>query len=130
MPKRGALIVDDTPLNIKLLAVLMTAHGYEVKTAESAEHALVVLDTFRPAVVLLDLRLPGMDGLTLARQLRASARDRDLVIIAVTASAMKGDEEIAVAAGCDGYITKPVDTRTFPGRVAEIVAQRAASAPR
>jgi CheY-like chemotaxis protein len=76
--------------------------------------------------MLLDLRLPGMDGLALTRKLRATAEYRDLTIIAVTASAMKGDEAVAIAAGCDAYVTKPVDTRSFPATVAAVLARREA----
>jgi len=124
MAKPRALIVDDVALNVKLLALLMAANGYEIATAESAEAALDVLPTFLPRLLLLDLRLPGMDGLALTRQLRASAEFRDLTIIAVTASAMNGDEAVAIAAGCDAYVTKPVDTRAFPGTVAAVLERR------
>ena len=112
------LVVDDNPTNLKLIAYLLQAKGYQVRTAVDAESALQEVETCRPALILMDLQLPGMDGLELTRRLKASADTRAIVIIAVTAYAMKGDEERARAAGCDGYIPKPVDTRALPRIVA------------
>jgi CheY-like chemotaxis protein len=123
MPGEPILIVDDNPTNLKLLMYLLTAKGYEARTANDAEEALVMLQSFRPRLVLLDLQLPGMDGLTLARTLRADPTTRNLVIVAVTAHAMKGDEEAAIEAGCDGFVTKPIDTRDLPRRIAEYMAR-------
>lgn len=119
-----ALIVDDAPLNLKLLSVLLAGNGYAVKTAASAEEALTVLETYQPKLLVVDIRLPGMDGLALVRMLRAQPRYQQMCIVAVTASAMKGDEEVALAAGCDSYITKPVDTRTLPDHLAECMTRR------
>ncbi|CAN5912156.1 response regulator [soil metagenome] len=118
------LIVDDTEMNRKLLQVLLGAKGYRVSTASSAEDALVELARTPPVLMLLDLRLPGMSGLALARKLRSDPTYADLVIIAVTANAMKGDEEDALAAGCDAYITKPINTRSFPALIATHLAGR------
>jgi len=112
------LVVDDNPTNLKLMAYLLQAKGYDVRTAPDAESALDVVRAEPPALILMDLQLPGMDGLELTRQLKASPAFRDIVIIAVTAYAMKGDEERARAAGCDGYVPKPVDTRALPRLVA------------
>lgn len=120
------LIVDDAPLNLKLLSVLLGAHKYAVRTCETAEQALDILEGYLPQLLIVDLRLPGMDGLTLVRTLRAQPRYRDLVVVAVTASAMKGDEDVALAAGCDSYITKPIDTRTLPAHLAECLRRRRA----
>lgn len=108
------LIVDDNAINLKLIRVLLAKEGYETRTANDANDALAVLETFSPRLILMDLQLPGMDGLQLTRQLKADPRTKDIVIVAVTAYAMKGDEEKSKAAGCDGYITKPIDTRTMP----------------
>jgi CheY-like chemotaxis protein len=108
------LIVDDNASNTKLLAFLLTSKGYEVRIAASAPEALAVLDAFHPRLILMDIQLPGMDGLTLTRQLKADPRTSGIVIIAATAYAMKGDAERARDAGCDGYITKPIDTRRLP----------------
>jgi CheY-like chemotaxis protein len=116
------LIVDDNETNLKLLKYLLATHGYAIRTAEDAEQALAILATYRPAAIMLDLQLPGMDGLTLARKLRAQPAHRDVVIVAVTAHAMKGEEQRALAAGCDAFITKPIDTRALPGRLAGLLA--------
>ena len=108
------LIVDDNAVNLKLTKVLLAKEGYDVKTAMDAEEALKVLETFKPRLILMDLQLPGMDGLTLTRRLKAAPETQDIAIVALTAYAMKGDEEKALAAGCDGYITKPIDTQALP----------------
>jgi len=113
------LVVDDNPTNLKLIAYLLQAKGYDVRTAIDAETALEVVEDARPALILMDLQLPGMDGLELTRRLKSSEKTRDIIVIAVTAYAMKGDEERARAAGCDGYIPKPVDTRALPRIVAK-----------
>jgi CheY-like chemotaxis protein len=118
------LVVDDTEMNLKLLTVLLTAHGYRTETAASAEEALPLLANKAFALLLLDLTLPGMDGLTFTRTLRRDPAFADLLIIAVTANAMKGDMEIALAAGCNAYVTKPIDTRAFPGFIADEIAKR------
>lgn len=110
----SVLIVDDNPGNMKLLSYLLVRHGYEVRTATDAEEALQVLRDFHPRLVLMDLQMPKIDGFELTRRLRAAPPYPGMIILAVTASAMKGDREKALAAGCDGYVTKPVDTRKLP----------------
>jgi len=112
------LIVDDNPANLKLARVLLTGEGFEARTALNAEEALVLLREFRPKLILMDIQLPGMDGLELTRRLKSDPSTRDIVILALTAYAMKGDEERAREAGCDGYVTKPIDTRALPGVLA------------
>ncbi len=121
------LIVDDNPTNLKLVAYLMQARGYDVSTALDAEAARAAIALSKPAVVLMDLQLPGIDGLELTRQLRADPATRDILIIAVTAYAMKGDQDKAFAAGCDDYVTKPIDTRALPETVARHLERRASS---
>jgi CheY-like chemotaxis protein len=112
------LIVDDNPTNLKLVAYLVKAQGYEVQTAGDAEAALVSIAEHRPRLILMDLQLPGIDGLELTRQLKADPATQDIKIVAVTAYAMKGDQEKALAAGCDDYVTKPIDTRALPEVIA------------
>ena len=112
------LIVDDNPLNVKLVRVVLLTSGYDVRTCADAESALEALQSFRPDAILMDIQLPGMDGLELTRRLKANPETRDITIIALTAYAMKGDEEKARAAGCDGYLTKPIDTAVFPSLLA------------
>jgi len=112
------LVVDDNPANARLISFLLEKRGYDVRTAIDAREALQLLDGFRPRLIMMDLQLPGMDGLELTRRLKADEKTREIVVIALTAYAMKGDEERAREAGCDGYITKPIDTRSLPDVVA------------
>ena len=119
MPSDPLLIVDDNPQNLKLARLLLSAEGYDARTAIDAEHALAVLADFKPRLILMDIQLPGMDGLELTRRLKAKPETQKIVIVALTAYAMKGDEEKARAAGCDGYIAKPIDVRTLPHAVAQ-----------
>jgi CheY-like chemotaxis protein len=112
------LIVDDNPTNLKLVAYLVKANGYEVDTAGDADAAVAAIAAHRPRVILMDLQLPGVDGLELTRKLKADPATREISIIAVTAYAMKGDQEKAFEAGCDDYVTKPIDTRALPQLIA------------
>ena len=118
------LIVDDNPANLKLARVLLVREGYEVCTAGDAEEALAVLDTFQAELILMDLQMPGMDGFELTSRLKASPAREKTIILALTAYAMKGDEARALAAGCDGYIAKPIDTRLLPGIIARHLEAR------
>jgi CheY-like chemotaxis protein len=123
------LIVDDNATNLKLVAYLMKANGYDVETALDAESAIEAIRLRRPQVVLMDIQLPGIDGLELTRRLKANPETREIVIIAVTAYAMKGDQDKALAAGCDDYITKPIDTRQLPETIARHLARRHPEVP-
>ena len=114
MANKSILIVDDNPVNSKLIRVLLTGEGYEVHTAGDAEAALRVLAGLNPDLILMDVQLPGIDGLELTRRLKADPATRGIKILGLTAYAMKGDKEKILAAGCDGYIAKPIDTRTLP----------------
>jgi CheY-like chemotaxis protein len=116
--KARVLVVDDNPQNLKLARILLAGDGYDVQTAVDAEDALRVLEAFTPSLVLMDLQLPGMDGFALTRLLKADPAHRDLIVVALTAYAMKGDEERARAAGCNGYIAKPIDTDSLLLKVA------------
>lgn len=118
MTKRAILVVDDNAVNARLIAMTLELAGFDVACAGDATSALAAITTRRPRLILMDLQLPGMDGLTLARSLKADPATSDIAIVAVTAYAMKGDEERALAAGCDGYIAKPIDTRALAGVVA------------
>jgi CheY-like chemotaxis protein len=122
MAAEPILIVDDNPQNLKLARVLLVSEGFDVRTAVDAEDALRVLTVFNPRLILMDLQLPGMDGLELTRRLKNDPARRDILIIALTAYAMKGDEAKAIAAGCDGYVTKPIDTDAFPRVVRDYLA--------
>ena len=129
MPNEAILIVDDNAANLKLARLLLTAEGHDARTAIDAEQALKLLETFKPGLILMDIQLPGMDGLTLTQKLKADPATRAIVIVALTAYAMKGDEERARAAGCDGYIAKPIDVNTLPMQVRQYLAEARAGAP-
>jgi CheY-like chemotaxis protein len=118
------LIVDDTPVNLKLTRILLVNEGYTVLTASSAEEALELLRSYHPRLILADIQLPGIDGLEMTRRIKLDERTRDIAVVALTAFAMKGDEQKAVDAGCDGYITKPIDTRTLGGRIRQLLQRR------
>jgi CheY-like chemotaxis protein len=117
------LIVDDSPTNTKLVSFLLAKRGYEVKCANGAEQALEVLCTFRPTLILMDIQMPGIDGFELTRHLKADPEMRGIIIVAMTACAMKGDEQRVRDAGCDGYLVKPIDTRTLPEVIAGYVSR-------
>ena len=116
------LIVDDTPVNLKLTRILLVNEGYKVMTAASAEEALELLRSYHPQLILADIQLPGIDGLEMTRRIKKDERTRDITVVALTAFAMKGDEQKAVEAGCDGYITKPIDTRSLGSRIRQLLA--------
>jgi two-component system, cell cycle response regulator DivK len=111
------LIVDDNALNIELVSFVLGAAGFEVASALDAEQALAQLPVFNPTLVLMDIQMPGMDGLELTRRLKADAATKHIVVVAFTAYAMKGDETRLREAGCDGYISKPIDVARFASQV-------------
>jgi CheY-like chemotaxis protein len=117
------LIVDDNPQNLKLAKVILLSEGYDVKTAIDTEDALRLLESFTPALILMDLQLPRMNGLELTRHIKANPARRGITIIALTAYAMKGDHDRALAAGCDGYMSKPIDTNALATMVAEYISR-------
>jgi len=106
--------VDDNEMNVKLLRWLLEKHGYVVHTASDAQTAREGIRAAHPQLVLMDIQLPDIDGLQLTREFKADPGLRSIPIVAVTSYAMKGDRQRALAAGCDGYITKPIDTKQFP----------------
>lgn len=116
-------MVDDNPSNVKLATFVLQARGFEVRQAINAEQAMVELTTFPPQLILMDVQLPGTDGLTLTRLLKADPRTSGMVIIAFTAYAMQGDKQKALDAGCDGYLTKPIDTQTFAAQVSAFLTR-------
>src|SRR5689334_22479761 len=125
MSAESVLVIDDTPVNLKLTRILLVNEGYKVMTAATAEEALELLRGFHPDLMLSDIQLPGIDGLELTRRVKANPDWQDICVVALTAFAMKGDEQKAIQAGCDGYITKPIDTRALGGRVREYLDRRA-----
>jgi two-component system, cell cycle response regulator DivK len=123
--RESVLIVDDNPMNMKLIRVLLTGEGYDVRTAGDAPEALAVLQHWRPRLILMDIQLPGIDGLELTRRLKSDPSTKHIIIIGLTAYAMKGDEERILAAGCDHYIAKPINTRTLPHLIAALIETKA-----
>jgi CheY-like chemotaxis protein len=126
MPHEAILVVDDAPVNLKLTGILLRKEGYDVHSAVDAEQALDLLESFHPDLMLVDIQLPGMDGLELTRRIKRDDRTRNIVVVALTACAMKGDDEKAFRAGCDGYITKPIETVTLASRIRGYLDRRRA----
>ena len=118
------LVVDDNPTNLKLAGDLLELEDFEVRRAADAESALEMIRKWHPGLILMDVALPGMDGLTLTQVLKQDPDTANIVIVALTAFAMKGDHEKILAAGCDTYITKPINTRNFPGHVKKILTDK------
>lgn len=114
MAGESVLIVDDNEMNVKLLRWLLQKNGYVVHTASDARSARDVVRAVRPRLVLMDIQLPDIDGLQLTREFKADPELKEIPVVAVTSYAMKGDRQKSLDAGCDGYITKPIDTRQFP----------------
>lgn len=119
------LVVDDNVANLKLVSFVLAARGFEVLSAGDTAAARSIIDRERLDLVLMDVQLPGVDGLTFTRELRKNAATRELIVIAFTAYAMRGDEQKALDAGCNGYLTKPIDTRKFAEQVAAFLPVRA-----
>ncbi len=119
--KEKILIVEDTPVNMELVTDLLEVAGYQIIQAETAETGIERAQAEHPDLILMDISLPGMGGLTAAGILKQDQLTKDIPIIALTSHAMKDDEERIMASGCDGYITKPIDTREFPKTVASFI---------
>jgi CheY-like chemotaxis protein len=112
------LIVEDDSMNMELARDVLESSGYQVCGVDSAAEALQVLKEALPDLILMDIQLPGLDGLELTRTLKQDPRKKDIIVVAMTAHAMKGDQERILEAGCSGYIAKPIDTRELCREVA------------
>lgn len=121
MADETILVVEDNPLNLELVTDILEAKGYRVLKAMSGADAIALVQESLPDLILMDIQLPGLDGLTATGILKDNEKTRRVPIIALTAHAMRGDEEKAHEAGCDGYISKPINTREFPSQVREIL---------
>ena len=119
------LVVEDNEANQLLTAALLEREGYRVELATSSDQASRVLGDRRPDLILMDVQLPGEDGLSFTRRLRADPLTAAIPIVALTALAMSGDQERTLAAGCNGYIAKPIDTRTFAVDIRRYLARPA-----
>jgi len=111
------LVVDDNELNLKLAQQILTVDGYQVTAAARGQQAIEMACTHRPDLILLDIRLPDIDGLEVLRRLRSLPETKDVLIVAMTAQAMPDEIDRFVAAGCDGYIQKPISIQSFRAEV-------------
>ena len=117
------LIVEDNPVNLRLAQFLLEKHGFTVRKAGSGPECLKAMTEELPDIVLMDIQLPGEDGLAVTRKIRSDPRMARVVIVALTAHAMAGDREKILGAGCDGYIPKPVDPQGLANEVARYLQQ-------
>ena len=129
MTARRVLIVDDNAMNVDLVSYVLSADGVQVESALDANQAAARIAAQPPDLILMDIQLPGVDGLELTRRLKADPATRHIVILALTAYAMKGDEARMRAAGCDGYIAKPIDVATFASQVRAWLESPTGTAP-
>ncbi|HEY2321661.1 MAG TPA: response regulator [Thermoanaerobaculia bacterium] len=113
--QRTVLVVEDNDMNMQLVEYLLEEGGYAIVKATSGEEALALTrsETQRPDLILMDIHLPGMDGLSVVREMKSDDRTNRIPILALTAHAMRGDKDRFLDAGCDGYISKPIDVKTF-----------------
>jgi CheY-like chemotaxis protein len=118
------LLIEDNKVNRRLAEFLLRSRGYQVREAATASEAFDMLKRERPDLIVMDIQLPGMDGLEATRKLKQDPAMRDIPVIAVTSYAMAGDRERALAAGCIGYITKPIDKVIFIGEIADCLDAR------
>ncbi len=125
MGTKRILLIEDNAVNRRLAQFLLKSQGYEVWEATNAAEAFASLKEKRPDLILMDVQLPGMDGLTATKQLKADPSTRDIPVLAVTSYAMRGDEARALDAGCTGYVTKPIDKTVFLQAVAKLLTDQA-----
>lgn len=117
MPGHRVMIIDDNHMNLELVSYMLEAAAFTVKVEVDAVTALNSIPDFKPHLILMDIQLPGMDGLELTGLLKGNPLTSHIVIVAFTAYAMKGDEAKMLGAGCDGYISKPINVSTFISQV-------------
>jgi len=124
MAAKKILVVEDNPQNMKVVLMTLKPHGYTLLQATDGEEALKVAISDNPDLIIMDVQIPKLDGLEVTRKLRQMPSFNHVPVIAVTSYAMKGDEEKAREAGCDAYLTKPVNTRQLPQIVAEMLQKQ------
>ena len=117
------LLIEDNPANLELVTDVLEASRFRVVNARTAEEGLRLARELLPDLILMDLSLPGMDGLAATRALKADGATCHLPVVALTAHAMQGDATMALKAGCEGYLIKPINTRTFAATVASYVTE-------
>ena len=113
------LVIDDHPMNLDLAEYVLLRAGHEVMTADCAESGWTRIAERQPDLILMDIQMPGMDGLEMTRRLKADEAMGGIKVVALTAHAMKGDEQRMKEAGCDGYLTKPINVKTFAEQVGQ-----------
>ena len=126
MKDKKILVIEDNGLNMKLVVALLKIGNYEILEAADAETGIRLARDHHPGLILMDLQLPGMDGLSATRLIKGDERLKDTTVVALTSYAMQGDEEKAKEAGCDGYIPKPIDTRKFLEYIGQFMAKEEA----
>ncbi len=122
--KEKILIVEDNPLNMRLIEMILRTKSYTLLKATNVEEAVEVAVREQPDIIILDIQLPDVSGLEVARRLKETLASSHIPIIAITAYAMKGDKERIIEAGCDAYLSKPINTRELPRTVAEMLLRR------
>lgn len=121
--KKRILIVEDNDLNLKLFRDLLTAHGYDTIETKEGLEAITLTRSEHPDLILMDIQLPEISGLDVTRRLKSEENIRDIPIIAVTAFAMKDDEEKIMSAGCEAYISKPISIVPFLNTVRRFLGE-------
>ena len=124
MAAKKVLVIEDNALNMKLVRGLLSLEGYTMLEATDAETGIKMAMQHRPDLILMDIQLPGMDGLEATKIINADDDLKRIPILALTSYAMQGDEEKAKLAGCSGYITKPIDTRSFLDYIGNVIDQK------
>ena len=119
--KATILVIEDNELNMILVREILTLEGYRVLEARDAERGLQIAREKKPAIILMDIQLPGMDGLKATRLVREDPDLKEIPVVALTAYAMEKDRREALEAGCTGFIVKPIDTRSFANTVSKFV---------
>ncbi len=112
--KHAILVIEDNPMNMELVTDVLEASGYDVLQASEAEQGIAIAQESKPNLILMDISLPGMDGLEATRRLKSNSKTKDIPIVVLSANAMKGDKERAISAGCDSYMTKPIKAAQLP----------------
>jgi CheY-like chemotaxis protein len=124
MSHHTVLVVEDNDMNMQLVEYLLEEGGYSIVKATSGEEALAITRNEAapaPDLILMDIHLPGMDGLSVVRQMKTDSRTQRVPILALTAHAMRGDKDRFLDAGCDGYISKPIDVKTFLSSIEQYI---------
>ena len=129
MPANKILIIDDNPMNLELATDLLELAGFMVLKANVAAEGIEMARAAQPNLILMDISLPDLGGLAATQTLRADPATRHIPVVALTAHAMKGDAENALSAGCTGYLTMPIDTRTFAQTISRFLVAGAAETP-